>query len=104
MMKPDDAQYIQEQILIDKFYFKNGKCCAGCDRWRHDGSLVGECTNSKIIPARERASLLNFNSPNICVKAGHALTRRDYVCGQFKDDFNWESLPILYLKRIGYKK
>ena len=103
-MKQEQADNYQEQTFIDKFYMKNGPCCAGCDYWRHDGSIVGECTNSKIIPAKERASLLNFKNVSYNMGAGHALTRRDYVCGQFKDNFNWESLPLLYLKQIGYKK
>lgn len=102
-MNKDQAEKYIEQTFVDKFYIKNGKCCAGCDYWRHDGSVVGECTNSKILPSHERASLLNFKEVSLCLGAGHALTRRDYVCGQFKDTFNWESLPLLYLKRIGYK-
>lgn len=103
-MNKQEADNYQEQMMIDKFYFKNGDCCAGCDHWRHDGSIVGECTLSKILPASERASLLHFKGVSMNMGAGHALTRRDYVCGNFKDDFDWGSLPILYLKRIGYRK
>ena len=33
--------------------------------------------------------------------AGHFMTRREHVCGDFKDDFDWSLLPVAYLLRIG---
>jgi hypothetical protein len=32
---------------------------------------------------------------------GHAITPRDHVCGEFRDDFDWTSLPQPYRKLIG---
>lgn len=103
-MKSEEAEYTQDQIKADKFYMENGNCCSGCDHWRGMGGTIGECTNSKIMPWKDIMGFLGWENCTMNGKAGHAITRRDYVCGQFKDDFNWESLPLLYLKRIGYKK
>lgn len=102
-MNKEQADNFQIQTYVDKFYMKNGKCCAGCDHWRHFGSTVGECANSKIVPENERASMLDFKNITYDIGAGHALTKRDYVCGQFKDTFDWKSLPMMYLRRIGFK-
>lgn len=33
--------------------------------------------------------------------AGHVLTLAEHVCGDFKDQFNWSSLPLPYRIRIG---
>jgi hypothetical protein len=35
--------------------------------------------------------------------AGHVLTPREHHCGDFKDDFDWHTLPPHYLRRIGWK-
>jgi hypothetical protein len=35
--------------------------------------------------------------------AGHILTNREHRCGDFKDDFDWSSLPPAYLRRIGWE-
>jgi hypothetical protein len=32
---------------------------------------------------------------------GHVVTAREHVCGDFKDEFDWSSLPLAYRKRIG---
>ena len=99
-----DSDYFR-RLQLDKFYFAKGKCCACCDYWRTNGiGITGECTNSKIISSKERLGFLGWRNCTLDIGAGHAITRRDYVCGQFKDSFNWESLPILYLKQIGYRK
>jgi hypothetical protein len=89
------------QELHDTFYWANGPCCAGCDFWRSINSLVGECTNSKIISGVERASMLGFEWTTGNFGSGHALTKRDYVCGKFKDGFDWSTLPVPYRIRIG---
>jgi hypothetical protein len=33
--------------------------------------------------------------------AGHILTNREHHCGDFKDEFDWTTLPPRYLRRIG---
>jgi hypothetical protein len=89
------------QERLDAFYFSNGPCCAGCDWWRSVNSLVGECRRSAPMAGAERFAMLGIAGASLKVGAGHALTRRDYVCGEFKDEFDWSSLPLPYRKRIG---
>lgn len=89
------------QEFHDRFYFKHGKCCAGCDWWRPISGAAGECAKSKIVSGRERMDMLGISWSSHRFKAGHAITARDYVCGNFKDEFDWSSLPLPYRKRIG---
>ena len=88
------------QERIDKFYFKHGPCCAGCDWWRYINSRVGECTQSAPVPSSERAAMLEIENSTLTGNSGHILTRREHVCGQFKDDFDWSSLSLPYQKRL----
>lgn len=89
------------QEWIDRFYLENGPCCAGCDWWRPANSLVGECLQSKIISGTERAAAIGIYSCSQTIPAGHAVTRRDYHCGLFKDEFDWSQLPLTYRLRVG---
>ncbi len=90
-----------EQEFIDKFYWQNGPCCAGCDHWRHINSLVGDCQKSAPVSGAERTNMLGMEGASIHLPAGHIVTRRDHHCGDFKDDFDWASLPLAYLCRVG---
>lgn len=75
------------QKCIDKFYKKNGPCCAGCDWWGWYNSLVGECIKSAPVGGKERYSMLDIQfSPSANLEAGHIITTRDHYCGDFKDD------------------
>lgn len=89
------------QEHLDRFYFAHGKCCAGCDWWRSLSSLVGECTKSKIIGGMERWDMIGIDHCSLRLSAGHAVTMRDHVCGNFKDEFDWASLPLPYRIRVG---
>lgn len=33
--------------------------------------------------------------------AGHVMTPREHHCGDFKDEFDWQSLTLAYRKSIG---
>ena len=67
------------QEHIDRFYFAHGKCCAGCDWWRHVNSVAGCCNRMPVeVP-----------------------TTREHVCGEFKDEFDWSSLPPHYRRMVG---
>jgi hypothetical protein len=33
--------------------------------------------------------------------AGHVVTMREHSCGEFRDDFDWSSLPPAYQRRVG---
>lgn len=87
--------------IIDRFYFQHGPCCAGCDWWAPANSCVGECRRSAPVSGAQRVSMLGMRSPSIQPEAGHIMTPRDHHCGEFKDEFDWDTLPVNYLHRIG---
>lgn len=89
------------QEYLDSFYFQHGPCCAGCDFWRSINSQTGECNRSAPVSAQERAAMLNIQNCSLDIGAGHVLTQRAHHCGDFKDDFDWSSLPLAYRKRVG---
>lgn len=89
------------QEFIDAFYFKHGPCCAGCDWWCSVNSIAGECRKSKPVPAADRYAMLGMQGCSAPMPAGHVLTPRDHYCGDFKDDFDWSSLPLPYRLRVG---
>lgn len=85
------------QRCHDYYYSEHGPCCAGCDHWRSLG-VVGECRKSVPVPAVERLSMISF-VPSVYrgnLDAGHIVTDRSHVCGEFKDDCNWSQ--VRYLK------
>lgn len=94
-----DARQLQE--LMDRFYVEHGPCCAGCDWWRTSTGVAGECTKSAPVPWAERIAMLGITSHSMPRGAGHVLTTRTHHCGDFKDDFDWSSLPLAYLLKIG---
>lgn len=96
MNRPADRQEV-----IDTFFWKTGRCCAGCDWWHHFNSVAGECTRSAPVSGTDRFAMLGLTGISANVGAGQIMTRRDHVCGEFRDSFDWSSLPIDYLKRIG---
>ena len=73
------------QQMIDKFYKSKGSCCAGCDYWRWHNSVVGDCMKSAPVGGSERHSMLDIQSLSVELKAGHILTKRDHLCGEFID-------------------
>ncbi len=81
------------QALIDRYYRTLGKpCCAGCDHWRWYNAATGECVRSAPVSANERLSFLGMEGLTVSSRhfpAGHILTNRDYVCGEFVDSYDW---------------
>jgi hypothetical protein len=45
--------------------------------------------------------MLGMMSVSFNPGAGHVLTPREHVCGDFKDDFDWSALPLIYRRFIG---
>jgi hypothetical protein len=93
------------QEAADRFYVKNGPCCAGCDWWHHSSSVIGECRKSAPVSSEERYSnvRIDWTSHRFTEhEAGHILTNREHHCGDFKDGFDWTSLPPHYLRKIGW--
>lgn len=73
------------QQIIDRFYAKHGPCCAGCDWWRHLNSVVGECIRTVPVSGIQRISMLGITGTSLQPGAGHIMTPREHVCGEFKD-------------------
>lgn len=91
----------ERQMAVDRFYMKHGPCCAGCDHWRSYNSTAGECIKSAPVAGRERMAMLGIEMVSLTAGAGHAFTKRDHVCGEFADTFDWSSLPLPYRHEIG---
>ena len=89
------------QEALDSFYWKNGPCCAGCDWWHHISPKVGECHRAPIVSGHDRMQALGITFSSKPFTAGHPITERDHPCGEFKDVFDWKTLPQPYRKRIG---
>lgn len=53
------------------------------------------------MSGRERAALLGISGETFNIGAGHPFTNKEHHCGDFKDDFDWSSLPLAYRKCIG---
>ncbi len=94
------------QAWCDEFYMKNGPCCAGCDWWQGAYFQFGECTRTEPVTGHpERWSLVhggNFSCFDVPETAGHIMTPLSHHCGEFKDEFDWQSLDTRYLHRIGF--
>lgn len=91
------------QECLDRLYWKQGPCCAGCDHWRHLNALVGECCKEglpNLALGRRRMSLIRGLS-NAIIR--NAITARHDHCVSFVDGFPWEAMPLSYLERIGAK-
>lgn len=91
----------ERQELLDTFYHQHGPCCAGCDWWHSLNSRAGECRRTAMIPGADRPAPLGITGASLALGAGHAMTPREHVCGEFKDGFDWSSLSPAYLRRIG---
>lgn len=79
------------QRAVDQFYRLLGApCCAGCDWWRFYNSVVGECTRSAPVSGHERVAMLGMGSISVHTGAGHIMTPRDHVCGEFIDTHDWD--------------
>ncbi len=74
------------QSNIDAFYAHNGPCCAGCDWWRWYNSVVGECAKSAPVSGADKIAMLGVHGLSMPIGAGHVMTIRSHVCGDFKDD------------------
>lgn len=91
------------QEIHDRRYFQNGPCCSGCDWWRSLNSWVGECTKSAPVPASKRWGMVGISGVSEG-EPGHIVTDGAHHCGDFKDEFDWSSLPPAYLRRVGFIK
>lgn len=73
------------QAAVDAFASKHGPCCAGCDYWQWHNSVAGECIRTAPVSGPARVSMLGMTSPSLTIPAGHIMTPRGHVCGEFND-------------------
>lgn len=91
------------QEYLDRFYWKYGPCCAGCDHWRAFNAFVGECSELALsnVSLCNRSSMVMRGATRSAISS--AATSRAHVCGAFADHFPWEAIPLSYLERIEAK-
>ena len=89
------------QERCDRFYWKHGRCCAGCDHWASDGGDVGECTSAPPVSGADVLLRLGIRWCSYLPPPGRPFTKRDHVCGAFSDEFDWSTLDVEYRQRIG---
>lgn len=94
---------VRYQEICDTLYFKNGPCCAGCDHWISDMGLLGNCDANGIISGADVLKSLNITFSSYMPPPGFPFTRAEFRCGKFQDDFDWQTLPPEYLRKIGAK-
>ncbi len=78
----------RKQAIVDAFYKQHGPCCAGCDWWRWYNSVAGECIRTAPVSGSERVAMLGVTGSSLPLGAGHIMTLRDHVCGEFRDTEN----------------
>jgi hypothetical protein len=74
-----------KQEIVDAFYKRHGPCCAGCDWWRWHNTLVGECIRAAPVSGTERLAMIGVTGSSLAIGAGHIMTRREHICGEFRD-------------------
>jgi hypothetical protein len=89
------------QEINDRRYFQNGPCCAGCDHWETIGGQNGQCKKAAPVSGYEVMKSLGMYGFSYVPGPDHPYTLWNHHCGDFKDSFDWSSLPLLYRKRVG---
>lgn len=95
----DSERWYQKRC--DEFFWKNGRCCAGCDHWSSEAGDIGECLSAPPISGSQVLKSLGIEWSSYIPPPGQPFTRRDHVCGAFQDTFDWSSLDAEYLASIG---
>ena len=89
------------QEKCDRFYWSNGRCCAGCDYWSSEGGWTGECLAAPPVSGAQVLKSMGIEWCTYTPPPGQPYTSHDHVCGAFKDDFDWTTLDEEYRRRIG---
>ncbi|WP_157073606.1 hypothetical protein [Sphingomonas soli] len=97
--RSDFERHYQERC--DRFYWGHGRCCAGCDHWSSEAGDFGECMSAPPVSGADVVRSLGFTFCSYTPPPGQPFTKRDHVCGAFKDDFDWQTLDPEYRQRIG---
>ena len=91
----------QYQETCDRLYWSRGQCCAGCDHWESGGALLGRCSAAGIMSGADVLRSMGVTFSSYMPEPGFPYTRAEHACGLFRDDFDWSTLDVDYLRRIG---
>ncbi len=94
---------VRYQEMLDTLYWRKGRCCAGCDHWQSEGGMTGQCMAAPIVSGLDVMKSMGIDWSSYKFEPGHPYRHAEHVCGAFKDDFDWSTLPPEYLARIGAK-
>ncbi len=89
------------QEWADTFYWKHGRCCAGCDHWSSDQGKIGACLSAPPVSGLDVIRSFGIEWSSYTPPPGQPFTDHDHVCGAFSDEFDWKTLDAEYLERIG---
>lgn len=102
MKERDKADWERRyQETCDRQYWAKGQCCAGCDHWSSDMGLSGTCAAAGIVSGADVLRSIGVVSSSYMPPPGLPYTEADFHCGKFRDEFDWSTLPVDYLERIG---
>ena len=94
------ARWYQEKC--DELYWARGQCCAGCDYWQSAMGNIGQCAAAGIVSGADVArSILGPGFCSYTPPPGLPYSEATFYCGKFRDEFDWSSLEMDYLSRIG---
>lgn len=102
MQRDEFDRWYQEKC--DQDYWTRGQCCAGCDHWHSDMGNLGYCAAAGIVSGDQVMASMGIQFCSYVPPPGLPLTCGDFHCGKFKDEFDWSTLDIEYLNRIGAAK
>jgi len=97
--RADFDRWYQEKCDTD--YWTQGKCCAGCDHWQSSMGNLGHCISAGIVSGDQVMRSMGIEFCSYIPPPGFPLTRGNFYCGMFCDDFDWSDLAPDYLRRIG---
>jgi len=90
------------QARCDADYWRFGKRCSGCDYWVSEQGYLGQCQQAGKLSGLDVLKSCGFEHYTGPIPApDYPFTRAWGACVNFKDDFDWSSLPQEYLVEIG---
>lgn len=75
-----------------------------CDHWGSSGALTGRCSAAGIMSGADVLQSMGVTFSSYMPEPGFPYTRAEHACGLFRDDFDWSTLDVGYLRRIGAMK
>lgn len=92
------------QKRCDSDYWKYGQRCSGCDFWASSEGYTGECQHAGIVSGQDVLRSMGITFSTLLPPPGYPYREASHWCANFKDDFDWSTLPSEYLHEIGAMK